>query len=106
MTRIGFVLKVRPDLLEDCKRHHQAVWPEMLDALRRNGWRNYTLFLRPDGTLFGYFETEGSFEEALVGMAAEPVNERWQELMAPYFTGPGGHADQMMAALEEVFHLD
>lgn len=67
MNRIGFVLKVRPDLLEDYKRHHQAVWPEML-ALRRNGWHNYTLFLRPDGTLFGYFETEGSLEEALVAM--------------------------------------
>ena len=56
--------------------------------------------------MFGYFETEGSLEEALAGMAAEPVNERWQELMAPYFTGPGGHADQMMQALVEVFHLD
>jgi L-rhamnose mutarotase len=35
MNRIGFVLKVRPDLLDDYKRHHRAVWPEMLDALRR-----------------------------------------------------------------------
>jgi L-rhamnose mutarotase len=106
MNRIGFVLKVRPDLLDDYKRHHQAVWPEMLDALRRNGWHNYTLFLRPDGTLFGYFETEGSLEEAVAGMAAEPVNERWQALMAPYFTGSGRPADQMMEALEAVFHLD
>jgi L-rhamnose mutarotase len=106
MTRIGFVLKVRPDLLEDYRRHHQAVWPEMLDALRRNGWRNYTLFLRPDGTLFGYFETEGSFEQALAGMAAEPVNQRWPALMGPDFAGPGRHADPMMEALDEVFHQD
>ena len=106
MRRVGFVLRVRPDLLDEYKRHHQAVWPEMLDALRRHGWHNYSLFLRPDGTLFGYFETEGSLEAAVAGMAAEPVNERWQALMAPYFTGSGRPADQMMEALEEVFHLD
>ena len=53
MNRIGFVLKVRPDLLQEYKRHHQAVWPEMLDALRRSGWHNSPLVLRPDGTLFG-----------------------------------------------------
>ena len=51
----------------------------MLDALRRAGWHNYSLFLRDDGTLFGYVETEGTFQDALDGMAAEPVNARWQE---------------------------
>ena len=28
----------------------------MLDALRRNGWRNYSLFMREDGLMFGYFK--------------------------------------------------
>ena len=56
--------------------------------------------------MFGYFETEGSLEEALAGMAAEPVNQRWQALMAPFFTGSGRHADQMLEELEEVFHLE
>ena len=106
MTRVAFVLKVRPHLIDDYRSKHQAVWPDMLDALRRTGWRNYTLFLREDGTLFGYFETPGSFEDALAGMAAEPVNERWQRLMAPYFDGSGGPADTMMVQLDEVFHLD
>ncbi|MGH2636335.1 MAG: L-rhamnose mutarotase [Actinomycetota bacterium] len=105
MTRVGFVVKVKPYLIAEYKRHHQSVWPEMLDALRRRGWHNYSLFLRPDGTLFGYFETEGSFDDALAGMANEPVNERWQQLMAPYFEGVGTAPDQMMLELEEVFHL-
>lgn len=105
MNRVGFVLKVKPHLIEEYTRHHEAVWPEMQDALRRTGWHNYSLFVRADGTLFGYFETEGSFEDALAGMAAEPVNERWQALMAPYFEGIGLAADQMMVELDEVFHL-
>lgn len=78
----------------------------MLDALSRHGWRNYSLFMRPDGLLFGYFETE-DFDAARAGMSAEEVNIRWQEFMAPYFEGLGTtHADEMMVELEEVFHLD
>jgi L-rhamnose mutarotase len=38
-------------------------------------------------------------------MASEPVNERWQAMMAPFFEGPALPADQMMQELEEVFHL-
>ena len=106
MTRVAFVLRIRQHLIDDYRAKHREVWPEMLDALRRTGWRNYSLFLRSDGTLFGYFETPGTFEEALEGMAREPVNERWQRLMVPYFEGSGAAADTMMDQLEEVFHLD
>ena len=106
MTRIGFVLKVKADRIEEYKRRHEEVWPEMLEALRATGWHNYTLFMRRDGLLFGYFETPESFEAALEGMAATDVNERWQAEMAPFFEGTGGAADEMMEQLVEVFHLD
>lgn len=107
MQRVGFLLKVRQDKIDEYKQHHRSVWPEMLDALRRAGWRNYSLFMRPDGTLFGYFEADESFAASLAGMSREEVNARWQAAMAPYFAGAGGtHADAMMEELEEVFHLD
>ena len=107
MNRVAFLLKVREDRLEEYKEHHAAVWPEMLDALRRNGWHNYSLFVREDGLLFGYFETPESLQSALEGMAQEEVNARWQEFMAPYFEAlDGARPDQMMLQLEQVFHLD
>jgi len=107
MKRVAFLLKVREDKIEEYKEHHEAVWPEMLDALRRTGWRNYSLFMRDDGLLFGYFETPESFQAALEGMAKEEINTQWQDFMAPYFEGLGGaHADESTVELEEVFHLD
>lgn len=107
MKRIGFLLKVKPDKIEEYKKHHEAVWPEMLDALRRTGWHNYSLFMRDDGLLFGYFETPESFQVALDGMAKEEINSKWQEFMSPYFEALGGaRPDQMMQELVEVFHLD
>jgi len=107
MKRVGFIFKVKQDKIEEYKKHHVAVWPEMLDALRRRGWHNYSLFMREDGLLFGYFETPDDFQAALDGMAKEEINTKWQEFMDPYFEGLGGaHPDEGMIELEEVFHLD
>ncbi|MBX3064347.1 MAG: L-rhamnose mutarotase [Anaerolineae bacterium] len=107
MKRVGFLLKVKQDKIVEYKKHHESVWQEMQDALRRTGWHNYSLFIRPDGLIFGYVEAEESLQASLNGMANEPINQRWQEFMAPYFEGIGGaRPDETMIELEEYFHLD
>ena len=107
MQRICFVLQVRPERLEEYKVRHADVWPEMLDALRETGWRNYSIFLRPDGLLVGYLETD-DFERARAGMATREVNAKWQGEMASFFAFEGNEQapDAAMKPLEEVFHLD
>ena len=105
VTRVGFRLQVRPELIDEYRVHHAAVWPEMLDALERCGWHRYSLFLDVDGTLFGYFETPGTLHDAVAAMQDEPVNERWQALMERYFATGDAPADQQMRQLTEVFHL-
>jgi L-rhamnose mutarotase len=107
MKRVGFLLKVKPDRLEEYKQHHKAVWPEMLQALRESGWHNYTIFARDDGLLFGYFETPESLEVAQARMVVREINTRWQEFMAPYFESPNNaRPDEMFEELEEIFHLE
>ena len=105
MRRVCFLLKVRSDRIEEYRARHEAVWPDMLAALRETGWRNYSLFLRPDGLLVGYFETD-DLDAALAGMAATDVNARWQAEMAPFFEGLDGAPDEGIVPLTEVFHLD
>ena len=105
VQRVGFVLKVKADRLDEYKKQHEQVWPEMLDALQETGWHNYSLFLREDGLLFGYLETP-DFDKALAGMAETDVNARWQAEMAPFFEAvEGRRPDEGMLQLEEVFHL-
>ena len=104
--RVCFLLHVRPDRLDAYRARHQAVWPEMLQALRAAGWQNYSLFLRDDGLLVGYFETD-DLRAALDGMAATEVNARWQADMAPFFEIPASERpDTAFDRLAEVFHLD
>ena len=105
MKRVGFQFKVRPDRLAEYKEQHQHVWPEMLDALRETGWHNYTLFMREDGLIFGYFETEESLAAAQAKMAAKDVNTRWQEFMSS-FIDANARPDETFVELKEYFHLD
>jgi L-rhamnose mutarotase len=106
MQRIGFCFKVKPDRIPEYRERHRQVWPDMLQALRDTGWQNYSLFLRDDGLLFGYLETD-DFQNALDGMALREVNLRWQKEMGPFFEDlEGRRPDQGMLVLEEVFHLD
>jgi L-rhamnose mutarotase len=105
MQRVCFCLQVKPQSMEEYKARHREVWPEMLKALSETGWRNYSLFLREDGLLVGYLETD-DFDRALKDMAATEVNARWQREMAPFFQSAGGaRPDEQMKPLAEVFHL-
>jgi L-rhamnose mutarotase len=105
MERVCFLLKVKPERLAEYKERHKAVWPDMLQALRETGWHNYSLFLREDGLLVGYFETP-DLQAALAGMAKREVNTRWQRDMAPFFVNlEGRRPDEGFLRLEEVFHL-
>ncbi|GAB2669433.1 L-rhamnose mutarotase [Saccharopolyspora gloriosae] len=104
MTRVCFQLQVDPERLDEYRRRHAAVWPEMLREIEASGRRNYSLFLRPDGLLIGYYETD-SPAASDNHLAASAVAARWERSMADLFVGDGGRADQAATALDEVFHL-
>ena len=80
------------------------MWPELLEVLRDAGWRNYSLFLRDDGTLIGYVESD-DLAKAQQSVAATEVNDRWQAAMAELFASEGP-PDQAWEIVPEVFNLE
>lgn len=103
--RVCFRSSVQPALIDEYRRRHAAVWPEMLRALKAAGWNNYSLFLAGDGLLVGYVECD-DFDAARARMALTEVNARWQAEMAALFENPGLAPDEGFQVLEEVFNLD
>ena len=103
--RVCFQLQVKPELILEYRRRHAAVWPDMLLALKSTGWNNYSLFLRDDGLLIGYFET-ASLAAAQAGMAATEVNARWQAEMGDFFVALDGAPDTGFLQLTEIFNLE
>ena len=103
--RVCFQLQVKPELIPEYRRRHAAVWPDMLLALKSTGWNNYSIFLRDDGLLIGYFET-ASLAAAQAGMAATEVNARWQAEMGDFFVALDGAPDTGFLQLTEIFNLE
>jgi L-rhamnose mutarotase len=103
--RVCFQLHIAVEHLEEYTRRHAGVWPEMRQALSDAGWRNYSLFLAPDGTLTGYFECD-DLDAVQAAMAATEVNARWQQEMQHFFADLGDQMpDEGIRPIPEIFHL-
>ena len=46
MKRYGQVIGVKPEHLEEYKKYHAAVWPEVLKMITACNIRNYSIFYK------------------------------------------------------------
>jgi L-rhamnose mutarotase len=104
MERVGFTMRVLPGQEAEYRRRHAAVWPEMLEALRAAGARDYSIFIR-GSDLFACLEVD-DFAAFRAAMAASPINARWQAEMAALIDPLTDPATGFHRRLDEVFHLD
>lgn len=79
MERYAWKALVRPGMLEEYKRRHDNIWPEMTKMLNEAGIHNYTIWNVGD-ELFGYYECD-SVEHASAVQAQSAVNAKWDEYM-------------------------
>jgi L-rhamnose mutarotase len=100
--RSAFVLRVKPDKIDEYVTAHAAVWPEMLQALRDAGIRNYSIF-RDGNQVFGYFESD-DLERAGAYLGRQEVVTRWQDAMADLLEERV--AEEGAPRLEQIFRLD
>lgn len=107
MKRYGYVIKVRPERLEEYKRHHAKPWPEVLAALQGGNIRNYSIYLKGD-FLFAYLEYHGTdYAADMARIEADPKTQEWTALMEPMQKPIETRAKgEWWASMEEVFHLD
>ena len=104
MERVGFTMRLLPGQEAEYRRRHTAVWPEMIEALRAAGARDYSIFINGD-VLFAYLEVD-DFAAFRAFMAAAPINDRWQAEMAALIDPLTDPATGFHQRLEEIFHLE
>ena len=107
MQRYGSVIKLKPEKLEEYKKLHAAVWPEVLAMIRACNIRNYSIYYK-DGQLFSYFEYHGNdFAADMAKMAADPKTQEWWDIMMPMQIPVENRQEgEWWAEMEEVFHMD
>ena len=101
------VLKVRAEKFEEYKRLHAAVWPEVLDMLKKCNIKNYSIYHK-DGYLFSYFEYQGDdYDADMAKMAADPKTQEWWSYCEPCQEPLETRAEgEWWANMEELFHTD
>lgn len=107
MQRMGMVIGVKPDQVEEYKRIHAEVWPEILDMISKCNITNYSIFLnKEENLLFGYWEYTGDdFEADAAKMAADPQTQKWWDVCMPMQTPLESRAKgEWWSMMEEVFH--
>ena len=88
MKRYGMVLGLQPGKIEEYKKLHAAVWPDVLKMIQQCHIQNYSIYLHKldDGQhyLFSYFEYTGAdFAADMAKMAADPTTQRWWAVCMP-----------------------
>lgn len=107
MKRYAMVIELKREKIDDYKRLHRVVWPEVLDILRQHKVSNYSIFLK-DNLLFGYLEYHGDdYAMDMKKVAASEVTQRWWKLTEPCQQPLATRSqDEWWAQMEEVFHMD
>jgi L-rhamnose mutarotase len=107
MKRYGFVIRVKPEAVEKYKEYHRAVWPAVLEMIRKANIRNYSIYLKDD-LLFGYYEYIGNDHAAdMARIAADAKTQEWWSVMMPMQQPLDTRAEgEWWAEMEQVFHLD
>ncbi|MBL7112101.1 MAG: L-rhamnose mutarotase [Bacteroidales bacterium] len=107
MKRFGMIIGIKPDKIEEYKKLHAAVWPDVLKMIKKCNIRNYSVYLK-DELLYSYFEYTGKdFKADMEKMAADPVTQQWWDVCKPCQNPLETRAEgEWWAEMEEVFHCD
>ncbi len=107
IKRVGSVIRIAPDKLDEYKRLHANVWPEVNAMITKCNIHNYSIYYK-DGYLFSYFEYTGDdFAADMKKMADDPITNKWWKLTDPLQTPLDTRKEgEWWAEMEEVYHLD
>ena len=103
MTTVAFKMKLNPGQVEEYKKRHDEIWPELRKLLKDNGVSDYSIFLDEEtNILFAVQKQDGRSSQEL---GATDIVKKWWAYMADIMeTNPDN--SPVSKPLKEVFHLD
>ena len=109
MQRMSHIIRIKPEIIDEYKRIHAAVWPEILQAIHDSNIRNYSIFLKePENLLIAYWEYVGTdYKADMEKIKLAPRMQEWWDITDPMqqkmdSAKPG----EWWASTEEVFHTN
>lgn len=107
MQRMGMVIGIEADKIDEYKELHANCWPEIRAGLHDANIRNYSIWLHEDERLlFSYWEYHGKdFEADMRSIADQEITQRWWALCSPCQKKVPSHKKgEHWSIMEEVFY--
>lgn len=109
MQRFGLALDLKPDpaLIAEYEAQHRAVWPEVLESLRKAGIENLEIY-RVENRLFMVLEAgdDFSFEKKAMLDSENPKVQEWETLMWKYQQAlPTARPGEKWVLMKRIFSL-
>lgn len=106
MFRKAFLMEVKDGMIDEYKKAHNPIWPELHVVLKKHGVHNYSIFYNV-GTkqLLGYLEIDN--ETDFSAIAKSEICQRWWTLMKKYLVSETEDSSKAKEEeLCEIFHID
>lgn len=100
-------LKNDPTLIEEYKRYHREVWPEIKESIRASGIESMEIY-NIQNRLFMIMETRDdfSFEKKAALDASNPRVQEWEALMLNFQQPlPGSAPGEKWILMDRIFNL-
>ena len=104
MKRHAFKMKLKPGCAAEYQRRHDAIWPELAQALRDAGISDYSIFLDEE-TLTLFAVQKQADANSVASLSRHPIVRKWWNTMAPLMEVHSDNAP-VCTELKEVFHLE
>ncbi|WP_090738300.1 L-rhamnose mutarotase [Paracoccus homiensis] len=103
MEKYAFRMVLNPGCLDEYRRRHDEIWPELVDLLRAAGIEDYSIHYDPETrALFGVLRRRP--DHGMAALPDHPVMQRWWAHMADIMeTHPDNRPRQI--DLETVFAM-
>jgi L-rhamnose mutarotase len=108
--RFCLTLDLKDDsrLIEEYKRYHQKVWPEIIQSIKTSGVEDMEIYLR-GSRMFMIMEVNEnfSFDAKAKADASDPKVQEWENLMWKFQKPlPDAKPGEKWMLMERVFKLD
>ncbi|WP_298399939.1 L-rhamnose mutarotase [Sphingobium sp.] len=104
MSIHAFRMQLKPGAVDDYRKRHDAIWPELSNLLSTSGIQDYSIFLDEETlSLFAVLKLRD--DHSRDALPDHPVMQRWWDYMAPLMeVQPGNRPKEWPLSL--LFHMD
>lgn len=104
MEKVAFLMRLKPGNEAEYRKRHDEIWPELKNALKQAGIRDYSIYLDPETrNLFGVMKVTD--DNTTADLPQLPVMRRWWDSMA-HLMDVDPTNKPIERPLRRMFHMD